>query len=174
MPRIISGLRVARSYVTPAGTTAVERTLDFQLGARQGIQIEQMVGSIEILDVIESTDTDNYNGNHTLHLESGSLEVVADAAAEDEDTIDSEIIYRQGASLIVQEEAATRGGSAVAFMVDPTSPIIFSTPLFVARNPTHRGITKSTNFSVGCHLTIYYKFVEFSLGELGLILARRT
>ncbi len=174
MPREISGLRIARSFITPISTTPVSRVIDFQLGARQGIQIEQIAGSMSLSSLTESTDFQEESGVQTLHLESGSLETVPFVDAADEDTIDSEIVFYQAMTALFQEEAATRGGSAMALLVTPNTPIVFATPLFMARNPTHSGVMIGTTVLAMFHLTIYYKFVEFSLAELGLILARRT
>lgn len=172
MPQIISGLRIARSYLTPAATSPVTTVLDFQLGARMGIQIEKIAGSMNIQAITETTALVDHYAIQTLHLESGTLEDVVSDEGDDENTIDSEIMYRQDMSVMVMEH--TTGGSAAALLVTPNAPLDFQTPLFVARNPTHAAVTNGTSLSIGAHLTIYYKFVQFSLSELGLILARRT
>ena len=60
-------------------------------------------------------------------------------------------------------------------LVTPSAPVIYNPPLFAARNLTHRGeTTNSALANVTLVVTIYYRFVKFSLSELGLILARRT
>lgn len=174
MPKEISGLRIARSFVTPT-EVAVSRELDFQLGARQGISIEAILADI-MPDPAGYTPSSGaqlpFIGNQTLHLETGSLEGVPDAAGEDEDTIDSEIFYRQTLSLIGNDDLTTefRASSSMSlsegWMVPPR-------PLFTARNITHRAITNTNALDILCHVTIYYVFVEFSLAELGLVLARR-
>lgn len=174
MPTFISGLHFARSMVSPVSTTAVERQIDFQLGVRQGIAIHQVIGGTALETVTESTDFQELRGTQTLHLESGSLETVPDAGGEDEDTIDSEVFYRQDFSLLASEEAATRGGSAAAMVVSPNSPIIYPSPVFTARNITHRGITTSSNLLLLHYVLIMYQYVEFSLSELGVLLARRA
>ena len=84
MPREISGLRIARSFVTPAGTNETTRVIDFQLGARQGIAISAVLGSAMVesgATTISASVATIQNGVQTLHLESGSLETVPDQAA---------------------------------------------------------------------------------------------
>ena len=175
MPREISGLRIARSFVTPENT-AVSRELDFQLGARQGISIHGVLGSL-IVDpnafAAQSTTIAPYNGHQTLHLESGSLEVVPDAAAEDEDTIDSEVFYRQDMNFIGNDDATTEFRASAAVQTIPNGLVTFPRPIFSARNLTHRALSTTGAMDLLAHVIIYYVFVEFSLAELGLILARR-
>lgn len=176
MPREISGLRIARSFITPPGTE-VSRVIDFQLGARQGIAIEAVLADIAV-DPAAFTPGASIitvlNGNQTLHLESGSLENVPDAVAEDEDTIDSEVFFRQTLTFVGNDDFATEFRASAAIAVMPSGIVNFAKPIFSARNITHRGITTGAGIDLLCHVTIYYTFVEFSLAELGLILARRT
>ncbi|MBW7998504.1 MAG: hypothetical protein FVQ81_18410 [Candidatus Glassbacteria bacterium] len=151
--------------------------IDFQLGARQGIAIEQVMGDVTIDDtntIISASTVTIGTGLHTLHLESGSLETVPDSSGEDEDTIDSEVFFRQGVSLAGNDDATTEFRSSIAFMVSPNTPIIYPKPILTARNITHRGIMRTGIYDALFHVTILYTFVEFSLAELGLILARRT
>lgn len=173
MPKEISGLRIARSFITPTDSE-VQRTIDFQLGARQGISIEGVLGMIapdEANWTVSPTAILAQQGHHTLHLESGSLETVPDAAGEDEDTIDSEIFYRQDLTVIAIDEPTAQGAASMS--VVPSGMWKPPKPLWTARNITHRGISTATGLDMLCHVIIYYIFVEFSLAELGLILARR-
>lgn len=176
MPREISGLRIARSYITPTDSE-VSRVIDFQLGARQGISIEGVIGSI-VPDTIGLTLSTalvtEYTGVHSLHLESGSLETVPFAAAQDEDTIDSEVFYRQDLWIGGNDDVTTEFRASLAINTQPQGLITFNRPIFAARNITHRGISNNAQLDLLCHVIIYYVFVEFSLAELGLILARRT
>jgi len=173
MPRPTSGTRIARSYVTPVGTTTVSREIDFQLGAREGIEIFAAIGTITLIADNGASGFVGNSAHHTLHLETGSLETIPDAAGEDEDTTDSEIFWRQDITMLTQDEAATRGGSAAALLVMPNGIVQFPTALFSGRNLTHSGVGLSATWGYGMHVTIYYRFVEFTLPELGLILARR-
>lgn len=176
MPREISGLRIARSFISPTDTE-VARVIDFQLGARQGIAITMVLG--EILpdpagSLLSSSIVSELTGNHTLHLESGSLETVPDAAGEDEDTIDSEVFFRQSMVYAGNDDAATEFRASLAITITPNGPVNYPIPILTARNITHRGISIVSSLDILCHVTIFYTFVEFSLAELGLILARRT
>lgn len=177
MPKEISGLRIARSFVTPT-EVAVSRELDFQLGSRQGIAISAILGELlpaaGAFAVSASGAPDGFNATQTLHLETGSLETVPDEVGEDEDTIDSEIFYRQGLWLGGINDLTTEFRASLAVAVNPTGIVNFEKPIFAARNITHRAITTSASLDVLCHVTIFYTFVEFALSELGLILARRT
>ena len=176
MPREISGLRIARSFITPTNAR-VTRVLDFQLGARQGIAISQVLGSIKVDPGAFTLSTSTvlmFAGNHTLHLESGSLETVPDEQGEDEDTIDSEIFYRQDLSVGGNDDVTTEFRASLAMETTPNESITFEKPILTARNITHSGITSSANLDILAHVIIFYTFVEFSLAELGLILARRT
>jgi len=173
MPKEISGLRIARSFLT-ATNVVQSREIDFQLGARQGIQIESVHGDI-LIDPADYTPSPTalgvLNGNQTLHFETGSLETVPDASAEDEDTIDSEIFYRQ--SLMIGSIDEVTAQAAFGALLAPNGPVEYRRPLFTARNITHRSITTSGSLGLLAHVIIFYVFVEFSLAELGLILARR-
>lgn len=175
MPREISGLRLSRSFITPTDTR-VSREIDFQLGARQGIAIHGVLGEIMVDPnnvTVNAAVIDYFAGNHTLHLETGSLETVPDAAGEDEDTIDSEIFFRQGIFFGGNDDVTTEFRASLAIQGVPGEMIAFPRPIFTARNITHSGITTISNMDILCHVIIYYVFVEFSLAELGLILARR-
>lgn len=174
MPTEISGLRIARSFITPTDSE-VQRTIDFQLGVRQGISIEGVLGEIVIDNggfTASATTLTAQGGLHTLHLQSGSLETVPDQAGEDEDTIDSEVFYRQQLTVVAIDEPTAQGAAGIS--VTPNGVWVPPRPLFSARNITHRGITFSATLDLLCHVTIYFVFVEFSLAELGLILARRS
>ncbi len=178
MPTEISGLRIARSFITPdAADTAVERVLDFQLGARQGIAIAAVLPTWTVAveaGPISSSVQVFLNGNQTLHLESGSLETVPDGIGDDEDTIDSEVFMRQDAILAGNDDAATEFRASLAIVINPNGLITFPKPILTSRNITHRAIVNGATFDSACHVIIYYTFVEFTLAELGLILSRRT
>lgn len=177
MPREISGLRIARSFVSPAGITEASRVIDFQLGARQGISIKGVIGSMAVEDsstTFSASVMQVMSGVQTLHLESGSLETVPDQTGEDEDTIDSEVFYRQDFTGVFNDDATTEFRASAALMVAPAGLVTFPEQILVARNITHRAVNRVSTLSTLAHVLIYYTFVEFSLAELGLILARRT
>lgn len=175
MPREISGLRLARSFITP-DNNEVLRVIDFQLGVRQGIAIHSVLGTMmpDTANItISPSVTTYFNGTQTLHLETGSLETIADQTGEDEDTIDSEIFFRQECFIGGNDDSTTEFRSSFAVMTHPEGLVTFPRPIYTARNITHRGATVSSNFAFLGHVILYYVFVEFSLAELGLILARR-
>jgi len=172
MPTTISGLHFARSFISPTNV-AVSREIDFQLGSRQGIAVLWVKGTVVVSSFTETTDFQELNGVHTLHLETGSLETVPLNDGDDEDTIDSEVFYRQDLGIIGAEEAATRGGSAVGMIVSP-GDFNYNPAVFTARNITHRGITSTSSLTLLQHVIIAYNYVEFSLSELGVLLARRA
>lgn len=176
MPREISGLRIARSFITPTNAE-VSRELDFQLGARQGISILGVLGNLmpdPASTTISTSTIVLLTGNHTLHLETGSLETVPDAGAEDEDTTDSEIFFKQDIFIGGNDDASTEFRASLSSLVDPSGLVIFPRPILTARNITHRGITRDAALDIMAHVILYYVFVEFSLAELGLLLARRA
>lgn len=173
MPTEVSGLRFARSFVSPTDAR-VSRVLDFQLGARDGISILGVLGNIRIDSAAftpSPTALTALDGHHTLHLEAGSLEDIPDEAGEDEDTIDSEVFYQQSLSFVGIDEPTAQGAAAISVL--PSGMWIPPRPVFTARNITHSGISGDTTLDLLCHVIIYYVFVQFTLSELGLILARR-
>ena len=173
-PKEISGLRIARSFITPTNTE-VQRTIDFQLGARQGISIEGVLPEIamDIALTVSATVPTVLGGSHSLHLETGSLETVPDQTGEDEDTIDSEIFFRQRLTYVGNDDLTTEFRGQGSVHISPNGMWVPPRPLFTARNITHRGLVNSADMDLLCHVTIYYVFVEFTLAELGLTLARR-
>ena len=178
MPREISGLRIARSFVTPLDPAVpITRELDFQLGPRQGIAIHAVLPTWALSSLAGSpspTNTTFHNGNQTLHLETGSLETVPDDADEDEDTIDSEVFMRQDLSVGGNDDSTTEFRASLSIAITPSGLITYPRPIFAARNITHRAIVSNVLMDSNAHVIIFYVFVEYSLSELGLILARRT
>jgi len=175
MPRIISGLRTARSFVTPTSSSVVSRELDFQLGAQQGIEILAVLGYGTYFDTSPSTsDTVPVTsvGVQSLHMETGTLEDVPKVAADDEDDIDTEIFYIQSYSMMFQIPATAGGGGGSVFAT-PTGIVNFAEPIRTARNITHRGQTVAVGQELNVGVLIYYRYIEFSQAELGFFLARR-
>lgn len=176
MPKIISGLRVARSFVTPSGVAVVSRELDFQLGANQGISIQAVLGyGLGHDDTPTPSDTAPVpvSAIQTLHLETGAIEDIPLVGGEDEDDIDTEIFYAQmfGSQFIVGNTATFgAGGWGV---VTPSGLVTFAEPILTARNITHSAKTEATGQLLDCGVLIYYKYVLFSGSELGFLLARR-
>jgi len=174
MPTIISGPRRARSYVTPGGTAVVTRVLDFNFASDQGIQIEAVLGNISADDVSPATsDTAPavISGAQTLHLEEGTIEDVPFTGGDDADQIDTEIFFEQNVLGQFQVPATAGGGGGNSGYGSLYVP--FRDPILVARNITHRGEGGATGQTVLASVLIYYRYVRFSVAELGLIFARR-
>lgn len=175
MARIISGQRIARSYVTPNGANVVSREIDFQLGAAQGIEIDSVLGFGSFADLspaVSDTVPVSARATQTLHLETGTLEDVPTTAGEDEDDIDTEMFYLQMWGLMFQVPA-TSGGGGGALTVTPSGLVTFREPIRTARNITHRGETLATDNDLNAGVFIYYHYILFTDAELGFLLARR-
>jgi len=172
--QVISGLRVARSYISPVGITAEIQEIDFQLGARQGVAIHAVLATMnfQALNVSSSVQT-IANFIQSLHLEVGALETL-EFGTTDEVTVDSEIFFRQEMTYVGNDDLTTEFRSAAAMVISPAGLITFAEPILTSRNITHQGDGSVATWSVGMHITLYYKFVEFSLSELGVLLARRA
>jgi len=176
MARVISGLRVARSFLTPTGATNVlTRELDFQLAANTGISIRAVLGFGTFRDASPTPSDTVVNiglGQQTLHLETGATEDAPIDAGDDEDDIDTEIFYVQMFASIFQVPNTAGGGGGYG-LVTPNGLVTFDEPIETARNITHRAETVSADTFLHAGMLIYYKYVKFSDQELGFILARR-
>jgi len=166
-----SGLRVAHSVLTPAGGAVVSTELDFQLGSRQGIEIHGVLGGMLISDddAAGGATVTEVNADQTLHLETGTLETVPNTAASDTANTDSEIFYRQSyhGTQIVSTVGALSG------FLSPNGLVMFPETIKASRNITHRTEVVESGTLFEMWLLIYYNYVEFSLAELGVLLARR-
>jgi len=177
MPRELSGMRIARSFVTPAGAEEVERTLDFQLGADDGIKIFGVQGYGSYHDDTPATSDTvvaSSAGHQTLHFETGATEDLPDIAAEDADDIDTEIFFVQWFHQFFQVPATAGGGGGGAIVV-PTEPVWFpkGDEMLSPRNITHKGTTVVVGTFGEFGVLIFFKYVRFTASELGVILSRR-
>lgn len=176
MPTIISGLRIARSFVSPDGVAEVTREIDFQLGPEQGIQIHAVLGYGHIFDdspaVSDTVPTQN-RGHQSLHLEAGTLENVPVGEGDDADDIDTDIFYAQVWGSLILVGTTNTFGAAASVTVTPSGLVTFPKPILAARNITHQGETFGTGSDLKAGVLIYYEYVKFSLAELGFLLARR-
>lgn len=173
MPQPLTGLRIATSYLTPVGVETQENEIDFQLGAQEGIEIFSAIGSVAILTDGPTTAFLPADAHQSLHLRTGTLETIPDGSGEDASLIDSSIFYIQDVTILSQDEAATRGGSAAAMLISPQGLVPFPEPVFSSQNLTHQARSLSVTWHYGMRVVIFYRFVKFTLAELGLILARR-
>ncbi len=175
MAKIISGLRVARSLVTPSGASIVSRELDFQLGASQGIEISSVLPYgffVDISPTASDTVPATEEAIQSLHLETGTLETPPLIAAADEDDIDTEIFWVQSFHTMFQIPSTAGGGGGFGVAM-PQGITKFAEPIRTARNITHRGQTFVTDGLLSGGVLIYYHYIEFTNAELGFLLARR-
>ncbi len=175
MPTRISGLRIARSHLTPSGSAQASAEMDFNLSSRQGVSISAVLGIGHFSDRSPATSdtvvTDSV-AHQTLHLETGALEDVPADDAEDVVNMDTEVFYMQEFSLLFQVPATAGGGGGSVYVM-PSGLVTFAEPILTARNITHQAETRTTDAFLDAGVYVYYNFVEFSLSELGFILARR-
>ena len=170
--RDISSPRWAKSFLTPGpGVAVVEGVFDFQLGPRMGVAVMDVLGWPKTLDVSALTGA---LGTHpytsSLHLETGTLEV-PNVAASDETIIDSEIFYIQIATL---GGISLAGAAGMTVWVAPSGLVHYDPPVLTARNITHRVQSEVANGSIEAGILMRYKFVEFTLEEMGLLLSLRS
>ena len=176
MPRIISGQRIGRVFGTPTGSANVETEIDFQLGPRQGVQIESVLGHGIFRDntpTPSDTAVVASRGVQSLHLDTGTLETVPMEVGDDEVTIDSEIFYIQTYQHLALVGSTNTFGAGMGMMVLPNGLVVFPEPILAARNITHRVESIGADVFLEAGLIFYYKYVEFSVQELGFLLARR-
>lgn len=175
MPRVISGQRIARSFVSPTGAAnEVSRVLDFQLAADQGIRVEAVLGYGFVHDdspAASDTVPAAIRAAQTLHLEDGATEDIDFAAGDDSDQLDTEIFYVQSFVEIFQVPA-TAGGGGGTMSVTPTGLVVFPDPIVSPRNITHKGHTFEADCDLECGVLIYYRYLQFSNDELGVLLSR--
>jgi len=168
MAQVISGMRFARSYLTPSNAQLTGE-LDFNLAVRGGVQVHAVAGHMAPLALVAQSDLTPTNGHQTLHLETDALETIPNADAEDELSIDSEVFYRQDAAF-VSFNGTTE--AAAAIHLSPNGLVVFPEPILSARNITHAALSNGA-FAIGWGVIVYFKYVIFSNAELGILLSRR-
>lgn len=176
MSKQISGLRVARSFVTPTGAETIVRELDFQLGANQGIAIQAVLGyggAIDANPAPSDTEWALTVCHQSLHLETGTTELLPIGAGDDEDDIDTEAFYIQSYYGAQQTWSTATGGAGGLLVATPSGLVTFAEPIQTARNISHVGRTITAGQSGNVGVFIYYHYVLFSGSELGFLLARR-
>lgn len=172
MARELTGIRVAKADLIDVSSGTPEQIeLDFNFARGEGIAIYSIEFMVAINEVATSTFADA-NTNLSVHVENDTLEATfADVAADGFTTEDSEIIAEANFGYAVQDEAATRGGSAAA--MGWLSPNQFNylqkigTPLVIAINPTFRVDNVGATGNTDDHrLTMWYKYVELTDREV--------
>lgn len=175
--QVISSLRQARSLLTPEGAEVLTAEIDFQLGPRMGIAIHGVHGHITTINSTLAALDDEITGRNnfqTLHLETGTVEDPLNIAAEDAFDIDTEIFWRQDHSMNAIWNSVAGDGAGLSVELQPNTPVWYPEPILTARNITHRAEAVVGDVDSVCGVLIWYKYVEFSLNEMGLLLARRS
>jgi len=175
--RRLSGLRIARSFVTPTGAAnEVERELDFQLPADNGIAIEWVLGYGQFYDntpAVSDTVPAHAFAHQTIHLETGATEDVGDNEGSDQTDIDSEVIYIQSYATMFIVGATNTFGAGGNVVITPTDVVRYDPPIASPRNIIHKGTTVEADSFLNAGILMGYHYVEFSNAELGVLLARR-
>jgi len=182
MPRRTTGRRFARSVLQAQGPSAdgaggATRVLDFDLGAREGVEIIAVTGMIRHDDTsLASTDnaTTTDAAIQELHLEPGTLvdEGLLSEGDIGTNDVDAEVIYTQIHTVMQIGGTATEGlGGSIETV--PNGRISYEdragAGVFTSRNITHRAEVESNNSDAECLLMVEYYRVEFTLDELGIL-----
>lgn len=172
MTKPISDWRVANSHIGQGGVSTVETAeLDFNIGAREAIEIAAVLGILILSTITESaTGIDPHAAIQTLHVEDGTIQDVEVSSSEaDNFDNDSEVIYEQ-----VMNMAAFNGTTEAAAMLEvhPSGLVTFPEPIVSPINLTHRVENNSTS-TVSARLFMYYRYVELTDAELALQFSRR-
>lgn len=175
MPNPLTGLRIARSYLSPTGIIVESAVLDFQLGARMGLEIFGVLATgvsgfnAGFLTASEKTG----QGVQSLHLESGALEAPPALQIGDGFDIDTEIFWQQDRAFTGESQGGT-AGSAMAIVQSSEGMTVFPVPVLSARNISHRAEVFTANHIEGFGVLIYFRYIEFTDAEMGILLARRS
>lgn len=170
MPKPISGMRIARSFI---GNAATEETveLEFNIGTREAIEILAVLGTLAPSAVVTTATPTPVTSEQSLHLEDATLEGLGSVGASaDQFNNDSEVIFHQVLSVIAFDGTTEAAG---AIEVTPSGLIVFPEPLISPINLTHRVDNEAAVMDVGATLMIYYRYVELSDRELALEFGRR-
>lgn len=171
MVKVISDVRVARSFIGGALSAVETVELDFNLGTREAVRFYGIVGTIRISDAFPSGAAPVLGSwDQSLHLEDGTVTAPnTSGLAADQFDNDDEIIYHQLAALAALDDTAGTGG--LSLEQTPNGMVTFPEPIISPLNPTHR--VSSAEVTAGYELLMYYDYVELSDAELGLAFARR-
>jgi len=163
-------IRFARIRRASVPNTAEEGTLNFNLGHKEAAKIFSATLLVEALIHTTATSFDFDSLIVSLHRETESLESALDAEV-DEVIVDSEIIAQWSVQMGIQDEAATRGGSAVSMVWNSPRTWVFKDiagePIITRRNLTGRFITSATELSaLGPEIVVVYSIIEPTNAEL--------
>lgn len=171
MVKVISDVRVARSFIGGAASGRETVELDFNLGTREAIRFYGCSGSIRIASLFASGVAPVLGfWDQSLHLEDGTLTTPNTAGTEaDQFDNDDEIIFHQQRTLAALDDTAGTGG--LSLETSPNALVRFPEPIISPVNPSHTVFADTV--VAGFELFMYYDYVELSDAELGLAFARR-
>lgn len=178
MAEAITGLRVAKSYLdTPDAEASIEApVLDFQLAESMGVQILAVLGYFNLIDRTAGAAASlDVAFTQELHREDGTLDapLIEEGDGGPIFNSDDDIFWAQSLNRTDLEDQ-TNGQGGVTMAVTPSGLVTFPEPLLSARNITHRVHGSDPAYNVACTVLIYYKFVRFTMSEMGFLLSRRT
>jgi len=110
-------------------------------------------------------------GVQSLHLESGALEAPPALQTGDAFDIDTEIFWQQDRSYTGQSGT---DGAAIAVTQSSQGMTVFPVPVLSARNISHRAEVFTSSHIEGFGVLIYFRYIEFTDAEMGILLARRS
>lgn len=171
MVKALTPVRIARSRRTSFTNVEETQEIDFSLGLRQGVQLYAAeFGALEFIVTDSSTFIKNWFLME-LHARIGALEGGMDTFPADDTILNSSILAASVYQIQIQDEAATRGGSAATqgWLTQNSWNFveIQGAPILLATNLTFRGITKASTAVVnGGQVTLYYRYVSLTDKEL--------
>lgn len=166
MPTPISPMRIARDIdIAVAGAADVERTIDFDLGSEEGIELYRIELIAGGLDFTPSGEGEVGMAYQSLHVEVGTLE---DPILADGTMLSSEILARVQYTAFGHEEAAV--ARMQGLLISPCQSWDFlqmhGRPLLVAQNLTHNIVTESTVSMTDVEVALWYRYVRLTREEL--------
>lgn len=173
MARIISPVRIARVNALSFQVTRESVELDFQLALGQGVRLlsaEFGIGEIVVVPAASAFVTESVHSS--LHLEIGALEQDAANFAADAQLLNSEIIADATVLVTQQDEAATRGGSAISvtWLTEKRwnyRELVGPDGFLIAQNITATFVGSAATITTNrAWWKIFYQYVELTQSEL--------
>lgn len=163
MPRLLSGLRVAKVMRQSVQNVEENTSLDFSFAVEEGARIFQVRFDVsELVSVPGGADVSE-SAFLALHVEEGNLEDSLSVAA-DRLRLNSEIMA-ENAILVLSSNVAAEGPPTVTWMGSPVHN--FPDGFDVALNPQFSVVTSAATLTMnGAQVTILYKYIQFTQAEL--------
>ncbi len=172
MARALTGWRDARAVrLAVAGGVETEE-LDFNMGPGMGVELGTITFGLWLPVFTFSSTMVSYAAYLSLHAETGTLE----GLTAEGHRLDTEVLHEAAWLMAAQDEAATRGGSALShgWSSPPEKPYNPERQLYLVQNATFRVESSNGNLSLtSAFVRITYRYVSFTDAEMGFLLARR-